>query len=111
MGGARGGSNVPPDPPPVSLARPRGSNTLGTGTFGRVRLVYHRASNKTYALKILRKAHLVGLKQETNIINEKSLLLRIDHPFIIKLYDTFSDASKCGSPQFRARRVARRVAA
>jgi CRP-like cAMP-binding protein len=63
--------------------------TLGTGTFARVRLVHHRKTNRVFALKMLKKAQIVALRQEKNIMNEKEVLMRVDHPFIIKLYDTY----------------------
>jgi CRP-like cAMP-binding protein/tRNA A-37 threonylcarbamoyl transferase component Bud32 len=66
-------------------------NTLGTGTFGRVKLVVHKKTSKTYALKILQKAQIVALKQEKNIMNEREVLWKLDHPFIIKLFDTYRD--------------------
>ena len=68
--------------------------TLGTGTFGRVRLVYHRKTNRVFALKMLKKAQIVALRQQANIMNEKDLLMRVDHPFIIKLYDTYKDRDR-----------------
>ncbi len=33
-------------------------------------------------------------KQQANIINEKELLWKLDHPFIIRLYDTYKDADR-----------------
>ena len=60
-------------------------NTLGTGTFGRVYLVRHKHNLNYYAMKVLRKAHVVKLKQVQHIYNEKEILLSIDCPFIVKL--------------------------
>ena len=40
-----------------------GDTILGVGTFGRVRLVVHTPTTTTYALKCLRKAHVVATKQ------------------------------------------------
>ena len=68
--------------------------TVGTGTFGRVRLVLHRASNRAFALKMLQKAQVVALKQQANILNERALLWRVDHPFVIKLFDTYRDRDR-----------------
>ena len=79
-----------PLPPPHLSSR----TTLGTGTFGRVRIVYHRKSNRVFALKMLKKTQIVALRQQSNIMNEKELLFRIDHPFIIKLFDTFKDRDR-----------------
>ena len=50
-----------------------------------------RSNNKVYALKILKKARIVRLRQKQNIMNEKNLLLMIDHPFILRLYNTYKD--------------------
>eukprot|EP01029_Cantina_marsupialis_P015032 TRINITY_DN3291_c0_g1_i1.p1 TRINITY_DN3291_c0_g1~~TRINITY_DN3291_c0_g1_i1.p1 ORF type:complete len:768 (+),score=256.59 TRINITY_DN3291_c0_g1_i1:163-2466(+) len=65
--------------------------TLGTGTFGRVKLVRNRKTKETYALKILQKAQIVQFQQQTNIINEKRILSACDHPFILKLMATYKD--------------------
>jgi len=78
--------------------------TLGTGTFGRVRLieakklreaceksgVQHKA-NCYFALKIMKKAEVVRLKQVEHINNEKAILSSINHPFIVTLYAYFQD--------------------
>lgn len=69
-------------------------NTLGTGTFGRVRLVVHRPTGNVYALKALQKAQIVALNQQKNVIREKEILAVVNHPFVIKLYQTFKDAHR-----------------
>lgn len=68
--------------------------TLGTGTFGRVKLVVHKPTGNTYALKMLSKAQIVELRQEKNVMNEKRILLTLDHPFILRLFDTFKDRNR-----------------
>jgi len=65
--------------------------TLGTGTFGRVKLVRNKADQKTYALKMLQKSQIVALRQQTNIMNEKRILQTISHPFILKMFQTYKD--------------------
>ncbi|WZN62896.1 cAMP-dependent protein kinase [Chloropicon roscoffensis] len=65
--------------------------TLGTGTFGRVRLVKHKATGKFYALKALKKSEVIRLKQVEHIRSEKDILSRIDHAFIVHLFATFVD--------------------
>lgn len=59
-------------------------DTLGTGTFGRVRLCRH-SNEKYFALKILKKNEIIRLKQVEHIISEKKILGKVDHPFIVKL--------------------------
>lgn len=65
--------------------------TLGTGTFGRVKLVRHKNNDQVYALKIMQKAQVVSFKQTVNVLNEKNLLSMCDHPFILKLHQAFKD--------------------
>jgi len=65
--------------------------TLGTGTFGRVRLCKHKNSSQYYAIKVLKKADIIRLKQVEHILSEKSVLSSVNHPFIVRLYKTFQD--------------------
>jgi protein kinase X len=72
--------------------------TLGTGTFGRVRLArFKRAAavgevvSSHYALKILRKSEILRLKQLAHIKNETVLLSLVEHPFIVNLVNHFQD--------------------
>ena len=45
--------------------------TIGTGTFGRVKLVQHKATGTVAALKAMSKVQIVQSHQEKNIMNEK----------------------------------------
>jgi len=65
--------------------------TLGTGSFGRVRLVRHTKYGRVYALKMLSKAVVLRTKQVEHIMSEKRLLTDIAFPFIINLYGAFQD--------------------
>jgi hypothetical protein len=96
-------------------------DTLGTGTFGRVRIVTYThpsaatttpATSSTavavsaapvpagaassgkpmyFALKMLKKSEIIRLKQVEHIKAEKAILSRIAHPFIVNLYSAFQD--------------------
>lgn len=57
--------------------------TLGTGSFGRVRIAKEKKSGKYAAVKILKKAEIIKMKQVDHIMNENNILASIDHPFII----------------------------
>ena len=59
-----------------------------------VKLVYHAKTNRTFAMKILQKAQIQQLRQQANIMNERDLMMKIDHPFILKLYDTYKDRDR-----------------
>jgi len=68
--------------------------TLGTGTFGRVKLVVDTTTQEAYALKMLQKAQIVALRQQRNVMNEKRILLQLNHPFILKLLSTYKDKNR-----------------
>ena len=58
--------------------------TLGAGSFGRVKLSKHKSTGKFWAIKILKKGELIKLKQVDHIMNEIRILTIINHPFLIK---------------------------
>jgi len=67
--------------------------TVGTGTFGRVRVVKIRGSSdrSPLALKILKKSEIIRLKQVEHVKAEKQILSMIEHPYIVNLLQTFQD--------------------
>ncbi|XP_043492016.1 cAMP-dependent protein kinase catalytic subunit beta-like [Polistes fuscatus] len=67
--------------------------TVGTGAFGRVVLVKHKATSGFYAMKILQKARIVKLKQIEHAYNEKKILQCIKYPFIVFMEFFFTDNS------------------
>lgn len=70
-------------------------NTIGLGTFARVKLVRHRNAEKTpFALKVMKKLDIILLKQVEHIKNEKIVLSMVDHPFIVNLLTTFQDEKR-----------------
>ena len=64
---------------------------LGTGTFGKVKLVKHTPSGNTYAMKIIAKQKVVAYNQQEHVMNEKRLMEEIDHPFCVSCVATFKD--------------------
>jgi len=66
--------------------------TLGTGSFGRVHLVQSKHNQRFYAVKVLKKAQVVKMKQIEHTNDERKMLQRVKHPFCITLWGTFSDA-------------------
>ena len=61
--------------------------TVGTGSFGRVRVVkIHGSQDRIpFALKILKKSEVLRMKQVDHVKSEREILLRISHPFIVHL--------------------------
>ncbi|KAG7188202.1 hypothetical protein KM043_016077 [Ampulex compressa] len=67
--------------------------TLGVGGFGRVELVTLRSdSEKSFALKKLKKKVMVDQQQQEHVLNEKHIMEACDSPFICKLYQTYKDS-------------------
>ncbi|KAK8055463.1 hypothetical protein PG993_000690 [Apiospora rasikravindrae] len=65
--------------------------TLGTGSFGRVHLVQSKHNQRYYAIKVLKKAQVVKMKQVEHTNDERKMLSEVKHPFLITLWGTFHD--------------------
>lgn len=65
--------------------------TLGTGSFGRVHLVQSRHNTRFYAIKVLKKAQVVKMKQVEHTNDERRMLAEVKHPFLVTLWGTFQD--------------------
>ena len=70
----------------VKLSDYQIDRTLGTGSFGRVKLAKNKSTGKYVALKILKKAEIIKLKQVDHIMNEIRILTMIDHPFLVSFF-------------------------
>ncbi|KZV83380.1 kinase-like protein [Exidia glandulosa HHB12029] len=68
---------------------------IGKGAFGKVRVVRHKKTQETYALKYIDKKKCVKMKAVPNIIQERRLLEEIDHAFIVNLRYAFQDDENC----------------
>ncbi|XP_061820223.1 cGMP-dependent protein kinase 2 isoform X1 [Nerophis lumbriciformis] len=68
--------------------------TLGMGGFGRVELVKLKDEDTTFALKCIKKKHIVDNRQQEHIYSEKNILQQTNSAFIIRLFRTFRD-NKC----------------
>ncbi|XP_063345377.1 cGMP-dependent protein kinase 2 isoform X1 [Pelmatolapia mariae] len=70
-------------------------STLGVGGFGRVELVRPlvkvKGEDVTFALKVIKKKHVVDNRQEEHIHSERRILAEARSPFVVKLYRTFKD--------------------
>lgn len=68
---------------------------LGKGSYGKVMLV-KRADKpgEVYAMKMLRKEHIVKRNQVEHTKSERNVLETVDHPFIVKLHYAFQTPKK-----------------
>lgn len=67
---------------------------LGQGSFGDVLLVYCKKNNHYYALKGIQKKQIDHEQLHQSIIQERNILLKIDHPFIVKMVKTLKDSKQ-----------------
>jgi len=68
---------------------------LGVGQFGTVGLWQHIISGKTFAMKSISKGYIVQQGLQQLVHNEKNVMLVLDSPFIIKLFQTYSSPESC----------------
>jgi len=76
---------------PLNAADFQQGKTLGTGAFGRVRFVTYKPTGQHYALKTLKKAAIIKMKQVDHMMSETSILETLKHPFIVNMYGKFHD--------------------
>jgi len=69
-------------------------SVIGRGTYAKVLLVRSKQDKQVYAMKVLKKKYIVEKNQEKNIMNEKSILSDLNHPFLVKLKECFQDEKK-----------------
>ncbi|KAJ3278181.1 hypothetical protein HK104_002579, partial [Borealophlyctis nickersoniae] len=67
---------------------------IGKGSFGKVMQVRKRDTNRIYALKIIRKAHIVERSEVSHTLAERTVLAKINHPFIVPLKYSFQSKEK-----------------
>lgn len=64
---------------------------IGEGGYGKVFLVKKKDNAKLYALKKVKKKLFNNILRLKDAINEKNIMIRSSHPFIVKLYFSFQD--------------------
>lgn len=65
------------------------SKTIGEGTFGKVKLGFHKMTGEKVAIKILEKNRIIDVADIERVSREIHILKLIRHPNIIQLYEVF----------------------
>jgi 5'-AMP-activated protein kinase catalytic alpha subunit len=66
-------------------------NTIGRGTFGKVKIGKHVPTDETIAIKILNKTGIADTRKMTKEIH---ILKQLRHPHIIQTFQIFDTADK-----------------
>jgi len=64
---------------------------IGEGTYGKVKLATHLATNEKVAIKIIDKSRLIHDGDNDRILNEMKILTKLDHPNILKAFEVFEE--------------------
>ncbi|TYZ64719.1 hypothetical protein PybrP1_009372 [[Pythium] brassicae (nom. inval.)] len=72
---------------PIQIGPYRLGKTLGIGSFGKVKLAEHEVTGHKVAIKILNRSKIRSLDMSEKVRREISLLRKMRHPHIIRLYE------------------------
>lgn len=67
---------------------------IGKGSFGKVMQVMKKDTKQIYALKTLRKHHIISRMEVTHTLAERTVLARINNPFVVPLKFSFQSPEK-----------------
>ncbi|RUS13819.1 kinase-like domain-containing protein [Endogone sp. FLAS-F59071] len=67
---------------------------IGKGSFGKVYQVRKKDTNRIYAMKVIRKAHIISRSEVTHTLAERTVLAQINNPFIVPLKFSFQSPDK-----------------
>jgi serine/threonine protein kinase len=71
---------------------------IGQGSFGKVLMVTKKdataGNDKVYAMKVLNKSTIIARNEVDHTKSEKSILMKLEHPFLVKLHYSFQTPDK-----------------
>lgn len=67
---------------------------IGKGSFGKVMQVVKKDTKQIYALKTIRKQHIISRMEVTHTLAERTVLAKINNPFIVPLKFCFQSPEK-----------------
>ncbi len=62
---------------------------IGTGGFSKVFLCRFKQDGRFYAMKVIEKKFILENKKKKIVMNEKRIMERVKHPFIIEMKFAF----------------------
>ena len=64
---------------------------IGNGSFAKVLLARCKLTYRVFAIKKMVKQLIKRTNTVKNVMMEREILKDLDHPFIVKLYESFQD--------------------
>ena len=65
-----------------------------------MRLTKNKKTGEYFAMKILKKADIIKLKQVDHVISENTILADIDHPYLVRIFIQIITTTKGRSERF-----------
>lgn len=80
-----------PPKPSSKLEEYKIEESIGEGTYGKVKLATHLQTNEKVAIKFINKHKLTHSGDNDRILNEIKILSTLNHPNILKAFEVFED--------------------
>eukprot|EP00826_Nyctotherus_ovalis_P037573 TRINITY_DN3435_c0_g3_i1.p1 TRINITY_DN3435_c0_g3~~TRINITY_DN3435_c0_g3_i1.p1 ORF type:complete len:828 (+),score=213.76 TRINITY_DN3435_c0_g3_i1:497-2980(+) len=82
------------EPPPTGSSFYRVGRLLGKGAFGKVNLGMHKLTGKLVAIKSISKQYLTDANSRKKLMQEYTILKKLQHPNVLRLYETFDSIKR-----------------
>ncbi|KAI8071438.1 kinase-like domain-containing protein [Gongronella butleri] len=82
-----------PAQPKLHIGQYQIIKTIGTGSFGKVKLAVHSVTNQKVALKFINRKKIASMDMSGRVKREIQYLKLLRHPHIIKLYEVITTAT------------------
>lgn len=69
-------------------------SVIGRGSYGKVFLVRRKGEDEIFAMKVLKKKHMIKRNQIEHIKTERKVMELISHPFIVNFIYAFQNTQK-----------------
>eukprot|EP00835_Amoeboradix_gromovi_P006714 NODE_856_length_3664_cov_0.279102.p1 type:complete len:341 gc:universal NODE_856_length_3664_cov_0.279102:1153-131(-) len=83
-----------PQDKPITMEDFELMKVIGKGSFGKVMQVKKKDTSRVYAMKIIKKSHIVETDEVEHTLAERQVLTKINNPFIVSLKFPFQFPEK-----------------